>query len=653
MLETRVARQRTIAIVLLATATIIAFSSVGGNGFLDYDDDEYVTLNPHVRSGLTAQGLAWAFTSFHAGNWHPLTWLSHMLDVQFFGLDAGKHHVTSVALHAANAMLLFLLLLRMTGAVGRSAFVALLFAVHPLHVQSVAWIAERKDVLSTLFWLSAIGVYAGWVKSRHPARYAALVALCALALASKPMAITLPFTLLLLDYWPLGRLGARRSNREVGPWSALREKMPLLPLCAASAVLTVASQRAGEAIAGASVLPIGQRLLNAAVAMAAYLVKTVRPTGLAVFYPHPREALPAWQIVAAVAFLLLVTSAAVRLRRTRPYLLFGWLWYLGTLLPVIGLVQVGEHAMADRYTYVPLVGVFVAVVWGIHDASESLSRRLSVGRRDAPPRGPRVAAAVGIVAIVGCIVLTRAEVRRWRDGETLFTRALEVTRDNYVAHLQLGGVRIRQGRLDEAENHYREALRTDPDRSLALLGVGTVLFRRGEVPEAIEQFRLSLRIDPMHAGTHVDLGVALKRMGRTEEAMAQFREAVRLDPDLSSAHAELGVALAEAGRLDEGVEQLRDALRLEAASLVRADIECNWGTVLAARALYHEAASHFSEAIRLDPAYGRAHGNLAIALYYLGDTGGAWREVRLARRVGFEPPPGFLEALTAKSPEPG
>ena len=594
---------RWLAVLLLTVATIVAFAPIVHTGFVDWDDDVYVSANAHVQQGVGATSLRWALTSFHAANWHPVTWVSHMIDWELYGPRPFGHHLTNLLVHLASVLVLFFALDGMTGAPGRSAFAAALFSVHPLHVESVVWLAERKDVLCALFWFLSIAVYARWTQAPRLSLRVKTVLFAALALMSKPMAVTLPLTLLVLDFWPLGITRSRTAM------VALRDKAPLFVLCGGAAWLTVMAQHASQAISSVEACPIGQRMGNAVVATVTYLGKMFWPVQLAVFYPHPGGTLPAWKIIGAAAVLVLISVVAVRLRRTKPYLLFGWLWYLVTLLPVIGLVQVGEQAMADRYTYVPLVGIFVALSWGANDLIGSPAARGD--RRDRS----RIAAATGIAVVLVLIAVTRFQVRFWKDGETLFTRALAVTENNDVAHAHLGMLRGRQGRLEEAEAHLREALRIHPSSALARVDLGMLLIQHKKPDEALVEFRVALRLDPGFTAARIGLGTVFSDSGRLDEAVVQFQEAISADPMNAEAHDRAGTALARLSR-------------------------------------YDEAYAHFAEAIRLSPAFARAHFSLAAALFFLEDYAGAWREVRLAQSHGFEPPPGFVSMLSAKGPEP-
>lgn len=423
----------------LALLTVLAFLPSLANGFVLLDDPLYVTGNPRVREGITQDGLAWALTANVANNWHPLTVLSHMLDVEIFGLPPAGHHLTSLLLHLASVLLLFEALRRMTGSAFRSALVAALFAVHPTRVESVAWVAERKDVLSGVFWMLALLAYAAWVRRPSVGRYLLVALAMALGLASKPMLVTLPCVLLLLDLWPLGR-------RRLG--SLVFEKLPLFALSATSSVMTLRYQ--ATSLAPLEALPWDLRLSNAVVSYAAYLGKAFLPRDLAVFYPFPME-IPAWKVAASAVLLALLTGLAAWKARRSPWLLVGWLWFLGTLVPVIGLVQVGRQAMADRYTYLPFIGLFLAVVWGVAELAE---RRRDVLRA--------VLTVSSVLAVLALAVMTRAQTRRWTDSVTLFQHALAVTEDNYLAHLGLAKALASQGDREGAAAQYRAALAIRP-----------------------------------------------------------------------------------------------------------------------------------------------------------------------------------------------
>ena len=537
-----------IAVLILVTSA--AYVQVRDHEFVDFDDNLYVTDNPHVREGLSGPGTLWALSAIVAGNWHPLTLLSHMLDCSLFGLDAGGHHLASVLLHVVDAVVLFLLLRRMTGNLWPGAFVAALFALHPLHVESVAWISERKDVLSTLMWLVTTWAYVSFVRRPTAGRYAAVGLSLAVGLMAKPMLVTLPLTLLLLDYWPLGRFPASAVDAPRAIVHLLAEKAPLLGLAVVSGVTTLAVQRASAAVAPLAGLPIGSRIANALVSYATYLGQTLWPSGLAFFYPY-RESLPAWQVAVSAVLLLGVTSAVLRWAKRAPYLAVGWLWYVGTLLPVIGFVQVGQQAHADRYTYVPLIGMFVMIAWG---GSALLARR---------PRWRPAAAVAAAVLLGASAIATWRQASFWKDSGALGERAIAVTVDNDRAHEIAGLYHSRHGRLEAAERHFAEAVRIRPDSHNASYNLARTLYRQGRITDAAWAYAETARRWPDDAEASNGLANCLFRMGKLEEAAAGYEHALRLDPGLAAAHNNLGAVRVAQGRLDDAIEHYREALRLD------------------------------------------------------------------------------------------
>ncbi|HEY5999605.1 MAG TPA: tetratricopeptide repeat protein [bacterium] len=584
---------RPAAILALAVALLAALPYlIAGlpDGFLQFDDNEYVVDNPRVRTGLTLAGVRWALTSFHSANWHPLTWLSHMLDVQLFGLDPRGHHATSVLLHALAAALLFLAAHRLTGMRWRSALVAALFAVHPLRVESVAWVAERKDVLAGVFFMLVLLAYERAARRGDPGRSPWVPLFLALGLMAKPMLVTVPCVLLLLDWWPLGRALPAAAAR--GPRFRARliaEKLPLFALAAFSAAITLVAQTEARAIVVMPAATAAARVLNASSSVITYVVQTVWPADLALFYPLATTPAPWTAGAIACVGLLVVTAALVRSRPTLPFLATGWLWFLGMLAPVLGLVQVGYQAHADRYTYLPQIGLTVAAVWG----AATLAGRWRV-RRLAP------AAGAATIAALATIATTQAGL--WRDGETIFRHTLAVTRDNWLVRGNLGFLLFSQGRYAEAEPELREAVRINPAFSSAQNNLGNVLALTGRAAEAIPAFRAAIAADPRNAQASANLGNALAEVGRLDEAAEAYRAAIRLDPAGAVARVNLGAILANAGRLPEAEALFRETTRL------RPDSSEAWqalGRALALLGRRDEALAAQREAERLRAAGAR------------------------------------------------
>jgi len=654
---------------LLASAVVLAYAGVRTHGFVNFDDGEYVYENPPVTRGLTLEGVRWAFTAVHSANWHPLTWLSHMLDCHLFGLDAGWHHVTNVVLHALATVCLFGALRAMRLSPWRSAFVAALFALHPRNVESVAWISERKDVLSAVFWTSAMWAYARYVRRTTPARYLAVVVLFVGGLLAKPMVVTLPAALLLLDVWPLRRLrvgdvgddaadvrtlaaGAATASTVPGAWRAVVvEKLPLLALAIAAAVVTFVAQRSSGAVATLDALPLAFRLQNAAVAYATYLWSLLWPTDLAAFYPY-RMPLPATEVALSVLVLLALSALAWGTRRTQPYLLIGWLWFVGTLVPVIGIVKAGEQAMADRFTYLPAIGVFLALTWAVADAA----RNHALARRALAP--------VAVVVLLACALATRAQAQLWRDSVTLFRRALEVTSSNYLAHTNLAAALLESGRPEDALAHaeaaaeirpddakilatlgttlaqlqqpdaaraaYERALRADPDSTLAHLGLGVLLAERQQWSAAAEAYGEVLRRTPGHGKAHAGLGFVLASQGRNAEAVAQYRAALTADPSLLPAYNGLALALEASGDADAALDVLASALR---TAPDEPRLRFNYAGMLHARGRTADAEHQYRELLRQEPQGVPVRVALADLLAQDGRPAEAREELALAEQA--------------------
>ena len=613
-------RRELLLCMFLVVATLTVYWRVGNYEFVNLDDDTYIIENSHVRKGLSRDSVIWAFTATEEANWHPLTWLSHMLDCELFGLNPKGHHLTSVLFHLANSLLLFLIFRRMTGTLWRSGFVAALFALHPLHVESVAWVAERKDVLSTFFLFLTLLSYIRYVENPGFYGYLLIILLFILGLMAKPMLVTLPFLLLLLDFWPLERIRLGQPGNIHGPPSQpsingkkpraqvfrlLVEKIPLFSLAAVSSVVTFIVQKSGGAVGTLEIYPFEIRLANALVSYGRYIIKMIWPQNLAVFYPHPGQSLPMWQAAAAGLLLLAISFAVIRVGRRYPYLPVGWLWYLGTLVPVIGLVQVGAQAMADRYTYVPLIGLFIMIAWGAYD----LVRSWRYGKLALT-----LAATSLLSALIVCASL---QVSQWKNSLTLFDHALQVTDNNSQIHNNLGNVLAEKGKLQEAISHYTRALKINPNYGEAHINLGVALASQGKLQNAMKHYSAALRLKPSSPELHNNLGVALLGQGHIPAAIDHYLAAVQLKPDYAEAHNNLGNALAQQEKLIEAEVHYSKALKIRADY---PEAHNNLGVALARQGRLNEAIVHFREALRLEPNYAQARANLAIALQEAGKT---------------------------------
>ncbi len=533
----------------LVLAAVGVYFGVWHFHFVNFDDPLYVTANRHVQSGLTAETLRWAFTDATGvtNYWAPLTWISFLVDFELHGAHAGGYHLTNLILHAADTLLLFFMLRAMTGELWKSAAVAALFCVHPLHVESVAWVTERKDVLSTLFWFSTMAAYAAYARRPGPWRYLAVAASFLLGLMAKPMLVTLPFALLLIDWWPLGRLKSLSDRRALARLTA--EKIPLMAMAAAVAVAAFFAQEAGGAVKSVALYPLDVRAANVLIGYLWYLYKAVWPAGLAVIYPYP--AAPSFALAAAAGCALLAASvAAVFAGRRFAYLSVGWFWYLGTLVPVIGWVVIGQYTVADRYSYVPLVGIFIVVAWGVPD----LSRRLAAKNRILP--------AAALAAIAALAVVAHLQVRHWKDSLSLFSHALSVTEDNFQAHNNLGRALMARGRIQEAAAHFERALEIQPGYILARMNLAAVQAQTGETESAMANFRRVLAADPQDVPTLYNLSRLLVDRGDASGAETLLRRALEIDPDYIDARRLLSALLARSGKMAEAEHQIRRALAL-------------------------------------------------------------------------------------------
>ncbi len=653
--------------ICLAVATLAVYVQVYRHDFVDFDDGDYVFENWHVSTGLNWSNVSWAFSAGHSGNWHPVTWLSHMLDCQLFGFNPGPQHLVSVFLHVANVLLLFLLLQYLTGALWRSVFVAALFALHPLHVESVAWIAERKDVLSTLFGFCTLWMYASYVRKPVLRRYLLTIALFVLGLMAKPMLVTLPFVLLLLDYWPLNRfapvpfVATRRSKRITQSldnrfWRPVlplvREKIPFFLLAAVSSVITFFVQKAGGAIQTADLLPLGTRIANATHSYVAYLVNTGWPTSLSVFYRLQLASHPVYLSVLASLFLLCITFLVIHFAHRFPYLAVGWFWYIGTLVPVIGFVQVGRQAMADRYTYVPLIGIFIVIAWGLSDIAATWSAA----------KKPLVITSAFLLLV--CFVTTWHQVRYWRDTISLSSHAVEIDGDNYMAHQILGtglakrnkyieaiaelskahllrpsdvhimgnlGTLLYQvGNVDQALELFSGALKIKPDDPIAVRNMGRVRFGQGKFDEAVDLFSTALRRMPDNFLLYRLLGDAQAKLGRNQEAIDAYNAALRIRPLSAETLFGLGTALASQGKMQEAIRYIEKALQMNPNS---AQAHNTLGSVLFQQGQVDKALAHYAEALRLNPRYSEAHYNIGVVVYSQGKIMEAIAHYREAIRL--------------------
>ena len=583
-------RQRTIVLnLLLLATTLLVYQPVVRNQFVNFDDDRYITENSHVRAGLNGTTLKWAFTTFEFSNWHPLTWLSHTLDFQLFQLNPAGHHYENVLLHALNALLLFWLLRRATGSLWASLMVAALFALHPVNVETVAWASERKNVLSMFFFLLGLQAYTAYARRPAVGRYLAVAGLFALGLMAKPQIITFPFVLLLWDYWPLGRIAGRvlpaspshdsaqiedsAQNGNPAPsrplvWLVL-EKIPLLVLAAISAVLTVRAQAAGGAlhpVNGVLQSAIGYspatRFANAVVAYVRYLGKAAWPSDLAVLYPHPGTGLPLWQVVVSAILLLIITAFAVRARR-QPYLAVGWFWFLGTLVPMIGLVQVGSQAMADRYAYLPFIGLFLMATWA---ATGAVKTGLAKKKKVPGLRLNAWLAVPAIAVLIAFSAVTYRQIGYWHDSETLWTHALAVTENNFVAHDKLADLLISQGRVEEAFQHYQAAVEIFPADVPANLNIGVYYHAQGNLRRAREQYQKVLNFAgdaSMRADAYSNLGSLYRQTKDYDRARENFQAALKLDPDKPIALMGVGLMARKNGDFNQAISQYLHALAVQ------------------------------------------------------------------------------------------
>jgi tetratricopeptide (TPR) repeat protein len=659
--------------VILAVVTLFTFRGVRHNDFLTYDDGVYVAANSHVQQGVNLRSIAWAFTTFDQSNWHPLTWISHMVDWDLYGNNPAGHHITNACLHAANAILLFLFLIYVTGYLGRSAMVAFLFALHPAHVESVAWLAERKDVLCAFFSLLTLLAYAWYLRRPSWKRYAWIVCGFSCALMSKPMAVTLPFILLLLDYWPLHRIApaaATRAQWFSSLWKLCVEKWPFFIMSFLSSVVTYLAQQAGGSVILLQAFPMWVRICNAAISYGRYLRIAFWPNPLTAYYYHERIHIELTAAVVSAIALILISVLCWKLRKTRPYCLFGWLWFLGTLVPVIGIVQVGYQAMAERYTYLPFIGIFIAFVWLVGDAVAN------------SPKMKVAAQLLAVAVIAACALKTDAQVKVWKDTVTLFTHAVEVDPRGELPNSTLGVAYLRQGKLALAQDYFehaliynpygtmtlsysaytlmqthdrrylplaeqrlkqalianpndsfslaglalwsalmgmpkdeeaysRRALAIEPDFVAARIYLANALQSQGKLDEAAQECRRAIAIEPNNVDAHNGLAAILGKQGLPREALKEFQLSLAIQPDQAIIHYNAGSILMSLHQFPEAIAELNQALRLDPAN---AHMHNDLGVALSQLQVYDKAAEQFSDAVRIDPTYADAKRNLNLAL---------------------------------------
>ncbi len=632
--------RRTLVIcVALALGTLLLYAPALTFDFINWDDTYYVVNNSHLYGGLGWRGLAWCFQTGCGGNWIPLVWLSYMLDYQCYALHPAGYHAGNVLLHAANAVLLFLILKRMTGTFWRSAMVAALFAWHPAHVESVAWIAERKDVLSTLFWMLTIWAYLNYAGKGGVGRYFLVLLLFAFGLMAKPMLVTLPFVLLLLDWWPLRRFQSKAPARKtnlpdlVCPAKTCRqlilEKMPMLLLAAGCSLLTALLQSRSGAISNLARVPLAPRLLNALISYCWYIEKIIWPVGLSVIYPL-RKALPLGEIVAAIIVLAVISAGAVCFRKRCPYWTMGWCWYLGTLVPVIGMVQVGVQGMADRYTYIPSIGLFIMICWGVFDLAQFGVRALE--NQVLKSHAQWMPGALCLATLVICGLATSNQLQYWRDGGALFSRAIALDPNNYVARALYGMFLFSNGSFPEARLEFQRAVQISPQYASAHADLGAELYRAGERDAAAAELRIALALNPHEVMAHNDLGCILLAKNLPDEAAAEFAIALQYEPDDATTHCWMGKALAMQGRLDEAREQFSEALRLNPQHY---DAHYQLALALAMQHKTTEAVAQYRMALGLEPAKPDALNNLAwiLATDPHAEIRNGAEAVRLARRA--------------------
>jgi protein O-mannosyl-transferase len=586
--------RESIVCLFLVIMTLSVYWQLRNYDFVNFDDSEYVYENRQVQGGFTFENIKWAFTTIHMCNWHPLTWLSHMLDYQLYGLNPGAHHITNLLFHITNSLLLFIVFRKMTGHFWQSAFLSSLFALHPLHVESVAWISERKDVLSAFFWILTMWSYVWYVQHPRIDKYLLVLLLFVLGLMSKPMLVTLPFVLLLLDYYPLNRFrksaDINNSLKNSTVYRLVLEKIPLFVIVVISSAMTYYAQKHGGAVVPLDDISIQARMANALVSYSVYILKMLYPFMLAVLYPHPVN-FPWWQITGACFLLFFISFSAIRVVNKRPYFIIGWLWYLGTLVPVIGLVQVGNQSMADRYTYIPLIGLFFIISWGIPEIAQRWRNY------------KKILTIIATISLTILIPVTYIQAGYWKNSITLYEHTIKVTENNYIACNNLGNAYKQQGLEDKAIKQYEKALRIKPDYAKAQSNLGDVYIEQGLKDKAIKQYEKALCINPDYAIAYNNLGNIYEEQGLFDDAIKHYEKAIRIDPDYVDAHYNLGNTYKKQGLFDDAIKQYKEALKIK-------------------------------------PEYMQAQNNLGVTLLQKGDTDGAIKQFQKALQIN----PGNINA---------
>ncbi len=622
--------------VFLMVATFCTYAQIQDHEVIDFDTGSILTHNLNVQAGLTIESFKWVFTKSHLGNWSPVTWLSHMLDYQLYGLHPKGHKLTNLFLHICSALILFIVLLRMTGTLWQSGFVATLFALHPLNVESVVWIAERKNVLSTFFWLMTMWTYFHYADNPTFKRYGLVFLFFTLGLMSKPMLVTLPFVLLLLDYWPLRRLklGQERDSNEILEKTTTKrseifrlvlEKVPLFLLTVGLSIVTVYYQNIAGALKSLDLFPLQVRLANAIVSYLEYLGKMIWPSGLAVFYPHPESSLATWKWVLCFLVLVAITTISIRFIKKAPYFIVGWLWYLGTLVPVIGIIQVGSQAMADRYAYVPLIGIFIIVAWGVPELISKWRYK------------EKVLSVSGGIIIFLLLITTWKQVSHWKNNITVFEHAVRVTDKEYpsfaLIHNNLGNALDAEGKNAEAISHYKMAIELNPNYYKPHTNLGIALGVEGKNEEAISHFKMAIKLKPDYAPAHNGLGIALGAEGKNAEAISHYKMAVKYNPDFADAYNNLGIALGAEGKNEEAISHYKMTIKLKPDY---AKAHNNLGNALDAEGKNAEAISHYKMAIKINPDYATAHNNLGNVLGLKGEMKEAISHYKMAIKLNPE-----------------